>query len=128
MPRSLVHRGRGLVPRSQRVRYAVLVVALCMPFILLSVGGAAAANPTTFASGTLVIPMDTDTGGNHASYNQNSGMWKAYGLVYKLLQSGVPVHWAIADLKSSTAQVDVSVSSAKDKRTSTSLGAWDYKG
>ena len=49
-----------------------------------------------FASGSLIIPMDTDTTGNHASFNQNSGMWKAYGLVYKLLQSGVPVYWGIS--------------------------------
>jgi hypothetical protein len=59
------------------LRYALLVVLLCVPFIFLSVGGATAANPTSSQSGTLVIPMDTDTPGNHAGYNQNSGMWKA---------------------------------------------------
>jgi hypothetical protein len=31
---------------------------------------------------------------------QNLGMFKAYGLVYKLLQSGIPVYWTIADGKS----------------------------
>src|SRR5512140_236270 len=48
-----------------------------------------------FAAGSLIIPMDTDTTGNHASFNQNLGMWKAYGLVYRLLQNGVPVYWTI---------------------------------
>ena len=35
--------------------------------------------------------MDTDTSANHASFNQNLGMWKAYGLLYRLLQNGIPV-------------------------------------
>ena len=77
----------------------------------LGLAPCATATPTTFAPGSLIIPMDTTS--------QNFGMWKAYGLVYKLLQNGVPVRWAIADLKSSTADVDVSVSSVKDKRTGT---------
>src|SRR3954464_15154056 len=105
MPVFVVRRARRVLPRSRRVRYALLLVALCAPFVLLSVGGAKAANPVSFSGGTLVIPMDTDTTGNHAAYNQNSGMWKAYGLVYKLLQSGIPVQWAIADAKASTAGI-----------------------
>lgn len=40
-----------------------------------------------FASGSLVIPMDT-------TY-QDSGTLKAFGLVYELLRANVPVHWAI---------------------------------
>jgi uncharacterized repeat protein (TIGR01451 family)/MYXO-CTERM domain-containing protein len=40
-----------------------------------------------FAAGSLVIPMDT-------TY-QNNGMLRAYGLVYRLLAQGVPVHWAV---------------------------------
>ena len=40
-----------------------------------------------YATNSLIIPMDT-------SY-QDAGMFKAYGLVYKLLASGVPVDWAI---------------------------------
>jgi hypothetical protein len=42
-------------------------------------------------AGSLIIPMDTTS--------QNFGMWKAYGLVYKLLQNGIPVHWAIGNPK-----------------------------
>src|SRR3954447_3141318 len=86
---SPIHGMRGVLPR-RKVRYALLVILLCLPFIFLSVGGATAANPTSFQSGTLIIPMDTDSSGNHAAYNQNSGMWKAYGLVYKLLQNDIP--------------------------------------
>src|SRR5689334_14257452 len=99
--------GRGMSPRQNLLRHALLIVALCAPFVLLSVGGAKAATPTSFASGSLIVPMDTDTSGNHASYNQNSGMWKAYGLVYKLLQNGIPVQWAIASPKVSTSDTDV---------------------
>ena len=40
-----------------------------------------------YATNSLIIPMDT-------SY-QARGMFRAYGLVYKLLASGVPVDWAI---------------------------------
>src|ERR1043166_8761204 len=53
-----------------------------------------------FAATSLIIPMDTDTSGNHASYNQNLGMWKAYGLIYQLLQNNIPVYWTIKDNKS----------------------------
>lgn len=41
----------------------------------------------SFAVNTLIIPMDV-------AY-QNSGMWLAYGLVYRLLSNGIPVKWAI---------------------------------
>ncbi len=45
----------------------------------------------TFSANSLIIPMDT-------TY-QNYGMFKAYGLVYKLLQNGIPVSWAIGNPK-----------------------------
>ncbi|MBA3463040.1 MAG: hypothetical protein H0T46_23995 [Deltaproteobacteria bacterium] len=41
----------------------------------------------TFATGSLIIPMDL-------SY-QSTGMFQAYGLVYQLLRQGVHVHWLI---------------------------------
>ena len=72
--------------------------------------------------------MDTDTTANHAAFNQNQGMWKAYGLLYRLLQNGIPVHWAIKANKTATTDIDVSVTSVRDKRTNTALGAWDYRG
>jgi uncharacterized repeat protein (TIGR01451 family)/MYXO-CTERM domain-containing protein len=46
-----------------------------------------AAHAEHFEAGTLIIPMDT-------TY-QDSGMLKAYGLVYELLRNGISVHWAI---------------------------------
>ena len=71
--------------------------------------------------------MDTDTTGNHASYNQNTGMWKAYGLLYKLLKSGIPVHWAIKENKVYN-DIDFTVAPVKDKRTGTALTSWSYRG
>ena len=88
-----------------------------------------AAAATTFASGSLIIPMDTDRPrGNHTAFNQNSGMWKAYGLVYKLLQNGIPVHWAIWTRQGNDDDIDFTRHSVKDKRPVTALGSWDYRG
>ncbi len=81
----------------------------------------------SFAAGSLIIPMDTDTSSNHSSFNQNLGMWKAYGLLYKLLNSGIPVYWSITPAKSFNA-TDFTVTSVKDQRTSTSLGSYSYSG
>jgi hypothetical protein len=100
---------------------AVLVVAASRP-------APASAVSTNFAAGSLIIPMDTDTTANHASFNQNQGMWKAYGLLYRLLQNGIPVRWAIASPKTTTNDVDFNVSSVSEVRTSTALGSWDYRG
>ena len=65
-------------------RFAALAAALtiCCPL---------SASAETFASGSLIIPMDTDY--------QDDGMLKAYGLVYHLLLDGVAVHWCIKDGK-----------------------------
>jgi uncharacterized repeat protein (TIGR01451 family) len=41
----------------------------------------------TFATGTLIIPLDTQS--------QDAGALRAYGLVYALLRNDVPVQWAI---------------------------------
>jgi uncharacterized repeat protein (TIGR01451 family)/MYXO-CTERM domain-containing protein len=52
-------------------------------------------SPNTFAddfeSGSLIIPMDIDF--------QNTGMLRAYGLVYELLRIGIPVQWSIREGK-----------------------------
>ncbi|WBW96628.1 Ig-like domain-containing protein [Oceanirhabdus sp. W0125-5] len=40
-----------------------------------------------FSPGTLIIPMEEQF--------QDNGMWLAYGLVYRLLENGIPVKWAI---------------------------------
>src|SRR5215831_19199936 len=57
-------------------------------------------------------------------------MWKAYGLVNRLLQNGVPVNWAIKPFSSpkSFNDIDFTVTTVTDKRTGTSLGSWDYRG
>ena len=109
------------------LRFVLVGLALCAALAVFSVGSGTAGTKS-FASGTLIIPMDTDTTGNHTSFNQNYGMWKAYGLVYKLLQNGIPVQWGIATSKVSTSDIDFSVSSVIDQRTSTALGNWDYRG
>ncbi len=96
-----------------------LVVAMWVP-------AASADPPRTFAANSLIIPMDTDTSGNHAPFNQNLGMWKAYGLVYRLLEHGIAVHWTIKNPKNFN-DIDFSATS-RDLRTSTALNAWDYRG
>ncbi len=45
----------------------------------------------TFPVGSLIVPMDI-------TY-QNGGMFKAYGLLYRLLQNGIPVSWVIRPSK-----------------------------
>ena len=47
-----------------------------------------------FAANSLIIPMDN-------TY-QDTGMLRAYGLVYKLLQNDIPVRWSIDQTKVST--------------------------
>src|SRR6185369_15138599 len=108
-------------------RVVLVALALCAVLGVFSASGVNAANKS-FASGTLIIPMDTDTAPGHASYNQNNGMWKAYGLVYRLLQNNIPVEWAITTTKISTNDIDFTASSVSDKRTGTALGSWDYRG
>ena len=80
------------------------------------------------ATGALIIPMDTDTSGNHTAFNQNLGMWKSFGLIYRLLENGIPVGWAIKEGKTSVVEIDISATNVHDKRTGTALGAWDYRG
>ncbi|HEX4416840.1 MAG TPA: hypothetical protein VH165_03030, partial [Kofleriaceae bacterium] len=45
----------------------------------------------TFTAGSLIIPLDTQF--------QDAGALRAYGLVYKLLASNVPVQWAVDPAK-----------------------------
>ena len=77
------------------------------------------AHPETIPTGSLVIPMDTTS--------QNLGMFKAYGLVYKLLQSNIPVYWLILDGKTFNG-VDFSVN-ANNFYTGAVVGApYNYTG
>ena len=120
-----------LRPTSRRGRAAVAGAALLvvLAVVLGGLSGSSSAAPVSFNAGSLIIPMDTDTSSiAHTAANQDSGMWKAYGLVYKLLQNDIPVKWAVVDGKSLTTDIDVSVSNVKDKRTNAALGAWAYRG
>ncbi|HEY3447961.1 MAG TPA: DUF11 domain-containing protein, partial [Myxococcales bacterium] len=83
---------------------------------LLAVGPAARAD--TFATGSLIIPMDT-------TY-QDAGMLKAYGLVYSLLSHGVPVRWVINPLKAYQG-VDFTAS-ATDLKTLAVVSSHGYRG
>jgi uncharacterized repeat protein (TIGR01451 family) len=54
---------------------------------LAVMGLASPAAADQFEAGSYIIPMDLDY--------QDHGMLRAYGLVYELLRSGVPVRWTI---------------------------------
>ena len=69
------------------------------------------------ATNSLIIPMDT--------IYQDSGIFRAYGLVYKLLASGVPVDWVIKSGK--TYQQADFTNSFRNLRTS-ATGTANYKG
>ena len=68
--------------------------------------------------GSLIIPMDT--------LSQDHGMLRAYGLVYRLLASGVPVRWSVAPGKAQNG-VDFSAST-RDLETGHNLGTLSYRG
>lgn len=56
------------------------------------VNASPSASVISFSTGSLIIPMDTNS--------QNNGMLRAYGLVYELLRNNIPVYWAIDTIKS----------------------------
>jgi hypothetical protein len=84
----------------------------------------------TATAGSLIIPMEKVGIATQAPFDQNNGMWKAYGLVNRLLQNGIPVNWAIKPFSSpkSFNDIDFTVTTVTDKRTGTSIGPWDYRG
>lgn len=77
-----------------------------------------AAVTNSFATGSLIVPMDNTF--------QNDGMLKAYGLVYKLLSNGIPVHWAVRGDKTANTAVDFAAS-AQDLTTMNNVSAM-YRG
>jgi uncharacterized repeat protein (TIGR01451 family)/MYXO-CTERM domain-containing protein len=92
--------------------------ALFAGVALVGLAAASEAHADSFAAGSLIVPMDTDY--------QDSGLLKAYGLVYSLLRSGVPVRWVIKSGKSVGA-ADFTAS-AKDHKTSAVITAHGYRG
>jgi LPXTG-site transpeptidase (sortase) family protein len=99
-------------------RFLIIICVLSMAFVPGLLVDNAQAAATTFAANSLIIPMD-------ATY-QNYGMFKAYGLVYKLLSSGIPVQWAIASGKTFNG-VDFTATTIDD-RTSAANGSPNYTG
>lgn len=91
------------------------MVALTTMAALASAGTASA---DTFATGSLIIPMDT-------TY-QDQGMLRAFGLVYKLLSSNVPVRWVIRSGKAVQA-VDFTAS-ATDLQSNAVITSHGYRG
>jgi len=80
-----------------------------------SVSSTTSALTRTFATGALVIPLDTTS--------QDTGALRAYGLVYQLLRNNVPVQWAILTGKTAGAN-DFTITApatVKNLETSTAL-------
>jgi uncharacterized protein (TIGR03382 family) len=69
---------------------------------------------TAFGPGSLIIPMDT-------TY-QDAGTLRAFGLVYRLLQNNVPVHWVVLTGKANQG-IDFTIAAPSTVRTRTALGA-----
>ena len=118
------HRHRGTLGSVRRVIARPLLLLLFILLPALGLTPSATATPTAFAPGSLIIPMDATS--------QNFGMWKAYGLVYKLLLNGVPVHWAIGNPKvpDTYTGTDFTSGSATVQRlgTATTVSPYTYTG
>ncbi len=92
----------------------------------------ARAQSVAFAPGSLIIPMDTDY--------QDAGMLTAFGLLDKLLRSGVTVNWIIApnkvcavtsmtgNLTKYTCSPNDMTASATDFKTGTAVVNHGYRG
>src|SRR6187549_3268005 len=91
--------------------------------------GSAAAQEA-FPSGSLIVPMDID--------NQDAGMFRAFGLVYRFLLNDVPVAWCIRPGKSLYTgatrnptgvgnAVDL-MAAVRDVRTGATVGTVAYRG
>lgn len=87
--------------------------------VALAVGAASShAAAETFPPGSIIIPMDTT--------HQDSGMFRAYGLVYELLRKDVPINWVIRKGKAHLG-TDFTVVS-KDFKTQATLPSHGYRG
>jgi len=77
------NRSCGTAGRAGGALARLLLSSLMALLATLALAPIAMAAPVTYQPGSLIVPMD-------ATY-QNFGMFKSYGLVYRLLQNGVPV-------------------------------------
>ncbi len=100
----------------------IFLSALLVLLAVLGPAHGAMATPTPFQPGSLIVPMDT-------TY-QNNGMFKAYGLVYRLLQNGVTVRWAIGNPKTPDLFNGVDFQATTiDRYTGTPVGSpYSYRG
>jgi uncharacterized repeat protein (TIGR01451 family) len=106
----------------RRVRACVVACAL----LVVSARSASAAVPNvSFATGSLIIPMDVDY--------QDVGMLKAFGLLDKLLRAGVSVAWCIKTPKTvvdaaSGRFEDDFTASATDLKSNAIISQHGYRG
>jgi gliding motility-associated-like protein len=79
-------------------------------------------NMQSFASGSYVIPMDNDKQAlNGEPFNLSS-----YGLIYNLLEQGVPLHWVIKSGKDKD-EVDFSALASRMYPTPTGSAMLDFR-
>src|SRR5579863_1339541 len=103
-----------------------LVPALLLPFLAAPTCQGPVVGPRTFGEDSIVIPMDecwqpysqqdiepgaVPLGGN-CSGTYTKGALYGYGLVYYLIQNGVPVYWVINPNKTTVTDVDFTVPGA----------------
>ena len=73
--------------KALRIRPLVVLCLMTLPFV-------AGATDVRFEQGSLIIPMQR-------AYQTNCGAVSAYGLIYRFLQKGVTVYWAVQPMKTS---------------------------
>ncbi|HYO72542.1 MAG TPA: hypothetical protein VEU33_41365 [Archangium sp.] len=73
--------------KALRIRPLVVLCLMTLPFV-------AGATDVRFEQGSLIIPMQR-------AYQTQCGAVSAYGLVYRFLQKGVTIYWAVQPTKTS---------------------------
>lgn len=82
------------------------LLGVCLVWSLFVTPSNAGAQGVWEDPNTLIIPMDT-------TY-QDNGIFLAYGLVYKLLQNGIPIDWCILNPKD-YGETDFTISEIQDQ-------------
>lgn len=73
--------------KALRIRPLIVLCLMALPFV-------AGATDVRFEQGSLIIPMQK-------AYQTQCGAVSAYGLIYRFLQQGVTVYWAVQPTKTS---------------------------
>ncbi len=79
-------------------------------------------NISTFPTDSYIIPMDN----GHQALNGEPFNLQAYGLIYRLLEAGVEIHWAIASGKAKDA-VDFTVQCSRIYPSVTASASEDFR-